>query len=237
MGSLLWLKRMLTSSIGLKVMMAASGAALLGFVVAHMAGNLLSFAGQETFNEYAKGLEDLGGILWIMRGGLLGAFVVHVAVAFKLFVENKNARPVAYVVHKPIQSKVTARTMIWSGLAIFAFLVFHLAHFTFGVVDIDNSYAGPLAETADPEALRDVYTMFVAGFSNAGVSAAYIIGMLCLGGHLSHGIASLFQSMGLRAPKYRPLITKTGHGLAALLVLGNISMPVAVLLGIIHTGG
>jgi succinate dehydrogenase / fumarate reductase, cytochrome b subunit len=237
MGPLLWLKRMLTSSIGLKVMMALSGAALLGFVVAHMAGNLLSFAGQETFNEYAKGLEDLGGILWIMRGGLLGAFVVHVAVAFKLFSSNKNARPVRYVVHSSVQSTATARTMIWSGLAIFAFIVFHLLHFTFGVIDIGNSYAGPLAETANPETVRDVYTMFVAGFSNIGVTATYVIAMVLLGGHLSHGIASLFQSLGLRAPKFRPLITKAGHGLAAILVLGNISMPVAVLLGLISTGG
>ncbi len=237
MGPLLWLKRMLTSSIGLKVMMALSGAALLGFVVAHMAGNLLSFAGQEAFNEYAKGLEDLGGILWLMRGGLVTAFAVHVAVAFKLFGDNKKARPVAYVVHNPVQSTVTARTMIWSGLALFAFIVYHLLHFTFGVIDIDSSYAGPLAETGDPEVLRDVYSMFVAGFSNVGVSASYIIAMVLLGGHLSHGIASLFQSLGLRAPKYRPLITNAGHGLAAALVLGNISMPVAVLLGIISTGG
>jgi succinate dehydrogenase / fumarate reductase cytochrome b subunit len=227
---------MLTSSIGLKAMMALSGVALLGFVVAHMTGNLLSFAGRETFNEYAKGLEDLGAILWVMRGGLLGAFAVHVLVAFKLYGENRDARPVVYASTRSVQSTVTARTMIWSGLALFAFIVYHLLHFTFGVVDIGNSYAGPLSEVAGDQ-VRDVYTMFVTGFSNPAVSASYIIAMVLLGSHLSHGIASLFQSLGLRAPKYRPLITKAGHGLAAILVLGNISMPVAVMLGLISKGG
>jgi succinate dehydrogenase / fumarate reductase cytochrome b subunit len=227
-----WIIKFLTSSIGSKVLMALSGAALLGFVVMHMLGNLQVFLGADALNAYAKGLHDLGALLWVARLGLLGALFVHVVMAFRLWSANREARPSRYAFQATVQAPITSRSMIMSGASLLLFIVYHLLHFTLGVVGAEYS-ANTTLTMLDGEQVRDVYHMVVTGFAHPAVSLSYIAAMLLLGAHLSHGIQSLFQSLGLSAPKYRPLIKKAGPGLAAVLVLGNISMPVAVLLGLI----
>lgn len=230
-----WILRFLNSSIGSKVLMAVTGAGLLGFVIAHMAGNMLVFAGPEALNEYAHGLQSLGAVLWGARLGLLGCLLVHVIVAFKLWMANRNARPSKYQYEATLRAPVTSRTMIVTGASLLAFIVYHLLHFTVGVVGSDHHASKFMVDVPGVvgEQMPDVYQMVVTGFSSPAVAITYIVAMLLLGGHLHHGIASLFQTLGLAAPKYRPLIQKGSMGLAAVLVLGNIAMPLSIMLGII----
>ncbi len=117
-----------------------------------------------------------------------------------------------------------------------AFILYHLAHFTFGLVGSEY-YPSKPTYMLDGEMVYDVYHMVTTGFQSPLVSGLYIVAMLLLGSHLSHGIQSLFQSLGLSAPKYRDLIKKAGPGLAAVLVLGNISMPLAIMLGFLPSQG
>lgn len=229
-----WILRFLKSSIGSKFLMAASGAALLGFVVMHMLGNLQVFLGAEALNAYALGLHKLGALLWVARLGLLGALFVHVVVAFRLWAANREARPSRYAYQNTVQAPISSRTMIMTGSALFLFIVYHLLHFTLGVVGAEYSANVNLVEMAgEAEKVRDVYSMVITGFQHPLVSLTYIAAMLLLGTHLSHGIQSLFQTVGLSSPKFRPLIKQAGLGLAAFLVVGNISMPLAVLFGLI----
>ncbi len=222
-----WLMRFLTSSIGAKYVMAISGLGLVGFVIAHMAGNLQIFLGWERLNAYAAFLKGLGELLWIARIGLLVAVLAHIASGLRLAWLNTKARPVRYRKQKSMHTTVFARTMAVSGLMLLAFIVFHLLQFTFGVTH-PSIYA-----MEDPLGRHDVYAMTVTAFQQPLISGVYIIAMALLGMHMSHGASSMFQSMGLNNPKYNGLISTIGPALGWLIFLGNISMPVAVLLGFI----
>jgi succinate dehydrogenase / fumarate reductase, cytochrome b subunit len=225
-----WMTRTLGSSIGAKAVMAVTGLALIGFVIAHMLGNLLVFAGQSAFNDYAATLQSLGGLLWVARIGLLGAVALHIGSAVRLNLLNASARPVAYKMITPSVSSYATRTMKYSGYILFAFIVYHLLHFTLGVTDPD-AYA--LSETVDGVQRHNVYGMVIAGFKNPVVSISYIIAMVLLSMHLSHGISSLFQSLGINHPKYNGMIEKVGPTAGALVALGFISIPAAVLAGLV----
>lgn len=218
-----WLVRGLRSSVGTKYLMAISGVALLLFVIAHMAGNLLVFAGQDALNEYAAGIKGLGPLLWVMRAGLLGIALLHVACAARLTLQNRAARPVAYEQLQPLRSTYASRTMVMSGVIILAFVAFHLLHFTLGATHPEHF------ALQDAQGRHDVYSMVLLGFRQVPVAIAYVVAMVLLGLHLSHGIASLFQTVGWTAPKYRAFTTWTGRGIAALIVLGNCAMPLAAL--------
>ena len=227
--------RFLRSTIGTKVLMALTGLALVGFLVAHLAGNLQMLApggkAPELMNSYAAQLKGLGPLLWIARIGLLGTFALHVALAIRLTALNKAARPVPYAVKEPLASTMASRSMVLSGLVILAFVIYHLLHFTLGVTD-------PAAyHLTDSLGQHDVYSMFVLGFQKAPVAIAYVIAMLCLGLHLAHGIQSLFQTLGWNGPRYRPLTKAIGLGITGLIVAGNIAMPLAVLFGVIRLPG
>lgn len=219
-------RKALGTSIGRKVVLAATGVALLGFVVAHMAGNLQVFAGPEKLNAYAKSLQDLGPLLWIARIGLLGVFLIHVRVAWQLTQENRAARPVAYAVTAPSTSTYASRTMIWSGLVVLAFVVYHLLHFTFGAVQGANH------GLTDAAGRPDVHRMVVLGFRNPVVSASYVVAQVLLGMHIAHGASSLFQTFGCTSPRLDCVRRAAGPLLAAVIVLGNCAMPLAILLGL-----
>ncbi len=223
--------RGLRSSIGTKYIMALTGAALLLFVLAHMAGNLLIFKGQDAVNSYAQGLKDMGPLLWVARIGLLGIFIVHIASAMRLSLRNAAARPVAYNEHRPILSALASRTMVMSGLIILAFLVFHLLHLTLGVTHPEHYKA------VDELGRHDVFSMVVLGFQQAPVTIAYVVAMILLGFHLKHGVSSLFQTLGINRPSYRPLTALLGWLVAGLIVVGNCSMPLAVFFGLIKLPG
>ncbi len=216
------------TSIGAKAIMAITGAGLTLFVIFHMLGNLQVFLGPEELNRYAAFLKSVPEVLWAARLGLLAMFVAHIYVAVWLTIRNKAARPVPYVFQATRQASIASRTMMYSGVLILAFVIFHLAHYTFGWL-----YPEYLT-FRDPKDQHDVYRMTVEGFKVWWISLAYIVSMLLLGLHLSHGISSLFRTLGVSNPRHMRCIRLTGFSLAMILMVGNISMPVAVLLGIIR---
>ena len=221
-----WTRRTFTSSIGLKWLMALSGALLVGFVIAHMAGNLLVFLGPDAINEYAVGLREMPlQLLWVARAGLGAAFLVHVFTGVRLTNLNKDARPTAYAVKKPVVSSLASRSMMLGGLFLLAFVLYHLAHFTFHGTNPE------FADLRDAQDRHDVYSMMVLGFTSPIVSALYIVAMIPLALHLSHGVSSLLQSLGLSDPKFGSLVRVLGPFVATVIFVGNVSMPVAVLFG------
>jgi succinate dehydrogenase / fumarate reductase cytochrome b subunit len=214
----------LKSSIGAKTVMAITGIMLVGFVIAHLSGNLLIFSGDpETINSYAVWLRSLGAGLWFLRIGLILAVILHIASAIRLSMLNKAARPVAYQMTRPEVSSYASRTMAWSGVIVLAFIVYHLLHFTWGQVQ-PESYAWSGNEA-------NVYAMVVAGFQVPAIAISYVVAIALLGMHLSHGLTSMFQSLGMNHPKYNDLIRKIGPVTATLYVLANISIPLSILMG------
>ena len=217
----------LSSSIGLKSVMAVTGLVLVGFVFAHMLGNLNAYLGQEALNNYAKSLKDLGPLLWVARIGLLVAFVIHVFCAMRLTYINRAARPVPYACKKSINSTFASRTMVMSGLIILFFLLYHLAHYTFHWV------GGDIFGRVDAMGRPDVYYKIVMGFRNPFATGLYIVGNVLLGLHLTHGFQSMFQSLGFNHPIYTKCLKCTAPLVGWGLALANISFPVSVMLGII----
>jgi succinate dehydrogenase / fumarate reductase cytochrome b subunit len=210
----------LRSSIGRKVVMAVTGAILFLFVLAHMIGNLTVYIGPEAINNYAVFLREFlhGWALWAARIGLVVAAILHIWSATSLTLSSRKARPVAYAKVEWRESTYASRTMRWSGVLIFVFVVYHLMHFTFG--------------NAHPSFIEgDVYHNFIAGFRSVPVSIAYIVAMILLGLHLRHGFWSMFQTLGVSHPRYIAMAKAGAWAFAALIVVGNISFPVAVLSG------
>jgi succinate dehydrogenase / fumarate reductase cytochrome b subunit len=227
-----WLSAFARSSIGAKIIMAVTGLLLFGFVIGHMLGNLQMFLGQDAVNKYAASLKDLGALLWVVRIGLLLIAVVHVISGIRLARLNRSARPVPYQKNAKVQASLGSVTMVQTGVLVLAFVVYHLLHFTFGVVQHD-SYAGSLPLD---QGRHDVFSMTVIGFQSWLVSGSYIVAMLLLGLHLSHGVTSLFQSIGLDHPRIAPLAARLGPISALIIVVGNCSMPIACLLGLVQPG-
>ena len=233
-----WLFAALGTTVGSKYIVALTGLALTAFVVVHMAGNLLIFRGRDALNSYALFLKDRGGLLWLARGGLLAMFVLHIWLAVRLTLRNRAARPTRYAYEDTVQASWASRTMIWSGLVILAFVIFHLMHYTFGLVAAtapDGTNFLALSDNpGDPaRGHHDVYAMTVYGFRNVAVSIAYIVAQLFLGLHLSHGVASTMQSLGWSAPRWWWVIRSVGLTIALAVVAGNIAMPLAVMTGLV----
>lgn len=224
-----WLTRGLSSSVGLKFLMGATGILLVLFVVGHMLGNLQVFLGPDALNHYAAKLQGLGGFLWVIRFGLLAVFAVHVLTGIVLELGNRAARPVAYRRRDSLESTVFSRTMIWSGLALLAFVTYHLLHFTFHATNPEHVATTML----DGEEHKDVYRMVILGFQQAPIAISYVVAMGLLGFHLAHGVGSIFQSLGWNHPKYEPLWSRLGATVAVILVIGNVAMPLCVLLGVV----
>lgn len=215
------------STLGKKYIMALSGVGLFAFVVAHMLGNLQVFLGPEALNTYAVFLKSKPALLWGMRLGLLAIVFLHILTAVQLTLRNRVARPEKYDRNKPYKASFASRTIVLSGAALFAFIVYHLMHFTVGFVD--PAYL-QLRDAADR---HDVYRMTILGFSHPGVSAFYIASMALLCLHLSHGVGSTFQSIGLKNKHSAVWIDRVSKLLAVIVFLGNSSMPLAVLAGIL----
>ena len=220
-----WFGRYVRSSIGAKHVMAVSGLLLLLFAIVHMIGHLQMFGGQDTYNAYAHFLQNLWEVKWPIRVGLLALLVIHMVTALWLVAKNRAARPERYAMWRPKTSSVMGRTMAWTGIALFAFLAFHILHFTVGMVQADYFHQ------LDPKERYDAYFMFVKGFQNPAVYGVYFLGMIVLALHLGHGAASWLQSLGLRHPKYP--IDRLGKPIAAFLFVGYMVPPTAVLVGII----
>jgi succinate dehydrogenase / fumarate reductase cytochrome b subunit len=207
--------------------MALSGLALLGFVVMHLAGNLLIFRGPGALNAYAAKLEHLGGWLWVPRIGLLAALLVHIWASIQVTLENRRARPRAYARFRPAETTLAARTMMATGILLLAFLVYHLLHFTFRVTHPEISHG------LDALGRRDVYTMVVRSFQQPLLSLAYFLGVGAVCFHLSHGIASTCQTLGLSNERTLALLSQAGAWAAVLIFLGYSAIPLAALLGLV----
>lgn len=220
--------KLLRSAIGLKAVMAVSGLALFGFVLTHMAGNLKLYQGPEKLNAYAEWLREIGypaaphgGVLWAMRIGLLVAVVLHITSAWRLTVRNRAQRP-SGVRPASVQSTYAARTMRWGGVIILLFVLYHLAHFTWGWSAVHQDFVP-----------GDVYHNVVSGFSVWWVSALYIVAQLALGLHLYHGLWSMFQSLGWNHPGYNRWRRRFALTFALVVAGANISFPLAVLFGVV----
>lgn len=221
--------RFYQSSIGKKIIVAVTGLALVLFVIGHMVGNLLVFGGPDALNAYAKKLADLGPLLWLARGGLLVAVVLHIVCTVQLTVANKAARPQPYGVQATRKASRASLTMIFSGLTILVFVIYHLMHYTWGVMNHYYDHQNPRYYL--PNGDHNVYNMVVDGFGWLPASLFYILAMALLFRHLSHGFASIFQTLGFTTPKSRPVIELTSKAVAFALFAGNTLMPLAILFG------
>jgi succinate dehydrogenase / fumarate reductase cytochrome b subunit len=217
------------SSVGKKMIVAVTGVILLLFVIGHLLGNLQIFLGPEWINGYSQHLRDLGPLLWLVRIILLVTVIVHIYVTIRLAIDNRRARPDAYMEKQNVKATFASRHMVMSGLIVLAFIIYHLAHFTVRVTDRRFALL-----KMDPLGHYDVYSMMVYGFQNPYVSAFYIIGLFLLALHLSHGSSSFFQSLGLNNQKLAPRLAIGGRVFAWLLFIGYTSIPVAILLGAIE---
>ena len=215
------------SSITKKATMAVTGFILFGWIVGHMTGNLKVFQGAEKFNAYAEFLREMGaplfpesGVLWLVRGALTLALVLHVWSATSLTLINRRARDKNYETRKSVQLDYAARTMRWSGYLIALYIVFHLMHLTWGNVHHNFVLGNP-------------YANLVSGFQVLPIALVYIAANLLLGMHLYHGLWSMFQSLGLNHPSYNASRRYFAVAFAVVVCLGFISVPVAVLTGIV----
>ncbi|MEK6407736.1 MAG: succinate dehydrogenase cytochrome b subunit [Acidobacteriota bacterium] len=220
------LARAYRSSLGKKYIMAITGFLLFLFVIVHMLGNLQVYLGPEPMNAYAALLKSKPALLWTARVGLFITAVLHIWSALQLAAENRAARPEPYDEGKPIAT-LASRTILVSGLIIFAFIIYHLMHFTLGVTNPD------FMELHDPLGQHDVYRMTVEGFRNPWVSAFYIISMGLLFLHLSHGVSSLFQSLGIRRKATVAAFNRFAQISAIVIFIGNCSIPISILAGVV----
>ncbi|MFO0564792.1 MAG: succinate dehydrogenase cytochrome b subunit [Polyangiaceae bacterium] len=212
------------TTIGKKVVLALTGLVLYGFVIVHMLGNLQVFMGPEQLNGYAKKLHDLGPLLWVGRIVILSCFVVHVATVLQLYARTQAARPIGYRLKKNQVTTYAALTMKFGGIALFLFVLYHLAHLTVPGVSMAASYKHDAI---------DVYANVVNGFRVPWVTAIYVVAQVFLGMHLYHGAFSLFQSLGLNHPRYTETLKFLAQTLGVAVAAANIAMPVAVLAGVV----
>jgi succinate dehydrogenase / fumarate reductase cytochrome b subunit len=224
------LSRMALSSVGSKYLMALTGLGLMIFVIAHMSGNLLIYGGRDALNAYAHGLTEHPALLWTARGGLLTIFAIHMLFALRTWQDSESARPIRYVHEDTIQAGWASRHMMLTGVVVLLFVIYHLLHFTFGVTDPSN-FKKPLLE--DPKQL-DVAGMVVAGFQQPLISLVYIVAQIVLGLHLWHGGSSFLQHLGLNGPGYDAVVNRVGAAVASVVVIGNCSIPVSILMGWIY---
>jgi succinate dehydrogenase / fumarate reductase cytochrome b subunit len=237
-----WATTYLGSTVGHKVLTALTGLGLATFVVFHMIGNLKILPGgpesREAINGYAYFLKhELGLLLWIARGGLLTLFVVHVAATLRLKAKTAGARPIAYAHHRTAQATLASRTMLSTGIVIFAFVLFHLAHFTFAWVHpvqaADGTWTNYLALT-DEQGRHDVYAMMVAGFSTPWIAILYLVSQAVIAVHLSHGIKSSLQTLGLVGRRFSLAARWLGYAVALTVLVGNCAIVLAVWAGFVR---
>ncbi len=216
-----WLERAYGTTVGKKYVMAVTGVILFAFVFFHMLGNLQVFLGPEALNHYARLLRIEPPLLWTARVVLLVSLIIHIVAAVQLTLRNWAARPVGYRFVDYRAADYASRTMVWSGPIIAAFVVYHVLHFTTGTVHPDFVPG-------------DVYHNVVAGFRVWYVSAFYIVAQILLGFHLYHGLWSGFQTLGASHPSYDRWRRVFAQAATFIIVLGNCSIPVAVLSGLVR---
>jgi len=209
------------SSVGKKAVMAATGLIMIAFLIVHALGNLQMFQGPLKINDYSAALHRLGPLLWLARGGLLVALILHVTAAYQLTRRSQLARSSGYAERAPQVSTFAARTIRWGGVLLLVFIVLHLLHFTFGTIH-------PAFDR------KDVYGNVVAAFQIWWVALLYLAAMIGLGLHLYHGTWSSIRTLGLTKPSADPLKRRVSAALAWVIYLGFSIIPIAVLAGLVR---
>jgi len=216
------------SSVGKKVVVGVTGLIMFLFLIAHMAGNLKAFLGQEAFDHYAASLRSIaeafvghGTVLWVSRIVLLLAVGLHILTVIQLSLRNRAARPVGYVKTRYRAASFSARLMMVTGLTLLAFIVFHLLHLTTGSIR-----PGPFVEGR-------VYANVYGSFSRGWVLALYVVGVAVVAFHLYHGVWSLLQTLGLNNPDRERCTRGFSIVMSVLLFVGFCAMPVAVFTGVL----
>lgn len=212
----------LGSSVGKKFVMGLSGLVWAGFVLGHMLGNLLMFVSADAYNSYGHFLTS-GKIIYVVEAVLLAALLAHVVAAVSLTIQNRKAKGTRYAVEPKGEKKSTAasRTMAVQGSVVLAFIVLHLAVFKYGEY---------YETTVNGVVMRDLYRLVIEVFQSPGYVAWYTVALVLLGFHLSHGVGSTFQSLGLMNRKNRGTFHKLSISYAVLVALGFITQPVYVYL-------
>jgi succinate dehydrogenase / fumarate reductase, cytochrome b subunit len=214
--------QILKSVVGRKVFMAITGQCMVLFAVVHMLGNSSIFIGPDGINAYAKHLHDLGPLVWIFRAGLFAFVAIHIFYGIQLTLENSAANPTVYAVKKQIKATFASTSMIWTGLLIALFVIFHILHFTARVTP-------GVVKGVDALGRYDVFTMVVSAFKNGGIAFVYVAAMCALFFHLSHGIQSFFQTMGWNTDRTQCTISTIGKAVAFILLAGYAVIPLSIL--------
>ena len=218
----------LKTSVGRKLAMAFTGVFLLLFLLGHAAGNATVWVG--LLNAYASHLHALPPVVWAFRFVLLSLLSLHIWQGVALSLENRAAGGGRYAVTAYRRATIASRTMIWTGLVIAVFLIYHLLHLTVQVIHPEAA----AATHADAIGRPDVHGMLVAGFYSAGTTAVYVVGMIALGLHLFHGVASSVQTFGLNGPRSFPWLERAGAALALLVAAAFIAIPAGILAGLVR---
>lgn len=228
------IKKSILSSLVKKFVMAITGFALASFLLVHMLGNLQTLeGGPHAINAYANFLQTLPWeFLWGFRCALAACFVLHFLMAYLLVVENNKARPQTYAVKKNLASTFASRTMIYTGTIVIAFGIIHILHYTMLKLNPEFKVLDWVATSGmyEGKTLHDVYAMMILGFSNTWVSLAYIFSMVVIGFHLSHGVSSMFQSVGFRDEKWRYRLNAIAVAYCVVIAAGFSINPAAVLI-------
>jgi succinate dehydrogenase / fumarate reductase, cytochrome b subunit len=210
------------STLGKKIVMAVTGLIMIGFVIGHLAGNLLVFAGRDRINAYSAFLHSTGEVLWAVRIVLLVSVILHITAAVQLTAIDKAARPIGYAKHQYAAATFASRSIRWGGVLLLVFIVYHLLHMTTGTVHPSFTPG-------------DVYHNLISGLSVWYVAAFYIVAMIALGLHLYHGTWSSIKTLGIEQPPTEPLRRRPLVWLfAVLMALGFASIPLAIMTGFLR---
>jgi succinate dehydrogenase / fumarate reductase cytochrome b subunit len=211
------------SQVGKKFVSAVTGVLLFLFVVGHLLGNLQAFQGAAKFNGYAELLQSAKGLLWVVRLVMLSALVLHATAGIQLYLRAREARPQPYRVPLANPATVSSKTMIWTGLLTLGFLIFHLLDLTLGAAFVHAGFVH-----------GEAYQNLVGTFRNWGKVIFYGASVIGLGFHLSHGLYSLWQSLGFRHPLWTPTITKVALLVGVVLSIAYLTIPAGVVTGLIR---
>ena len=225
----IWPLEFYRSAVGKKWVMAVTGIIGIGFVLGHLFGNIKVYFGGDDMNHYGEFLRELlhplvprTWFLWVMRFTLIGAILLHLHAAYSLTVMNHRARPKAYAGSRDyVAANFASRTMRWSGIIVLAFIIFHLLDLTGGTTNGDFVRGDP-------------YNNMIATFDRPIVAAFYVLANVLLGIHLFHGAWSMFQSIGINNPRFNDWRKRLAQGIAAVVVIGNCSFPLAATFGILE---
>jgi succinate dehydrogenase / fumarate reductase cytochrome b subunit len=226
--------RIWKSTIGRKYLVAVTGLFLTLFLAGHLSGNLLVYAGPKAFNDYAYFLHHMlhGAGIWAFRILMIAAIVVHIAATISLSRQNRAARQ-QYEAQSTIQAKKSSLIMVWSGTTILAFVIYHILHFTVrwaNEYDSADRYQEVVMKDGQEITRHNAWQMVIDGFSWWPAALFYLIAMTLLCSHLSHGVQSMFQTLGLRSKKTAGLLDTVSYGYAIAIWLGFVSIPASIYL-------